>query len=131
MRLFGRIIAGASPGNGQMLNVKDAMGPIIGFARTYALRERIEETNTLERLAALSEAGELSEAGRDEAATAFGNLMRLRLQYQAAELEAAREPDNLVAWRELGDVERTLVNQAFAQIAAIQRRVSHDFLGDT
>lgn len=131
MRLFGRIIAGASPGDGQMVNVKDAMQPIIGFARTYALRERIEETNTLERLAALSEAGELSEAGRDEAATAFGNLMRLRLQYQAAELEAAQEPDNLVAWGELGDVERTLVNQAFAQIVAMQRRVRHDFLGDT
>ena len=131
MRLFGRIIAGGAGGQeGQMLNVKDAMAPIVGFARIYALQEGVELTATLDRLEALSDAGQLADASRDETASAFTNLMRLRLKGQAEALGAAKEPDNLVAYRDLTDVERTLVNQAFAQIAALQKRISHDFLGD-
>ncbi|MFO7946614.1 MAG: DUF294 nucleotidyltransferase-like domain-containing protein [Armatimonadota bacterium] len=131
VRLFGRIIAGGAGGpEGQMLNLKEAATPIIGFARLYALREGIEKTNTLDRLDALCEAGELAEASRDETVAAFTNLMRLRLQQHAQALHEAREADNLVAYRDLTDVERTLLNQAFAQIAAVQKRVSHEFLGD-
>ncbi|MGI5819157.1 MAG: DUF294 nucleotidyltransferase-like domain-containing protein [Armatimonadota bacterium] len=131
MRLFGRIIAGGAGGQeAQMLNLKEAAFPIIGFARVYALREGIGETNTLDRLEALSEAGELADASRDETVAAFTNLMRMRLEQQAEALQAVREPTNLVAYRDLSDVERTLVNQAFAQIAAVQKRASHDFLGD-
>ncbi|MFP4249688.1 MAG: DUF294 nucleotidyltransferase-like domain-containing protein [Armatimonadota bacterium] len=131
MRLFGRIISGAAGGQeAQMLNIKDAMAPLIGFARVYALSENVEVANTLERIEALSETGELSGASRDETIAAFTNLMRIRLEQQAEALGAAREPDNLVAYRDLSDVERTLVNQAFAQIAAVQKRISHDFLGD-
>jgi CBS domain-containing protein len=132
MRLFGRIVAGGAAGQeGQMLNLKDAAAPLIGFARVYALRERVAEANTLERLEGLAEAGGLADASRDETMAAFKNLMRLRLESQADALEAVREPDNLVAYRDLTDVERTLVNQAFAQTAAVQKRISHDFLGDT
>ena len=114
-----------------MLNLKDAAAPLIGFARVYAVQERVAQANTLERLEALAEAGELADASRDETMAAFTNLMRLRLEGQAEALAAVREPDNLVAYRDLTDVERTLVNQAFAQIAAVQKRISHDFLGDT
>ncbi len=135
VRLFGRIIAGGAAGDARTgapaLNVKDAMASISGFARLYALRGRIEETNTQERLAALSEAGGMAEASRDETAAAFANLMRLRVESQARARAAGSEPDDLVTYRDLSDVERTVVNQAFAQIAALQSRVSHDFLADT
>jgi signal-transduction protein with cAMP-binding, CBS, and nucleotidyltransferase domain len=132
MQLFGRIIGGAAPGgDAQMLNIKDTMGPIIAFARVYALRERIEDPNTLERLEGIAEAGEMADASHEETVGAFGNLMRMRLQQQADAIEAGQQPDNIVGWRDLDEVERTLVSQAFAQVQALQKRVSHDFLGDT
>ena len=132
VQLFGRIIAGGSRGqDAQTLDLKSTAAAVIGFARLYALRERVAHTNTIERLSALGEAGVQTQTSRDETAAAFGNLMGLRLQGQAEAREAGEKPDNLVAWRSLGDVERTLVNQAFSQIVALQKRVSHDFLGDT
>ncbi len=73
----------------------------------------------------------MTEASRDTSATAFSDLMRLRLEGQARSRAAEEEPDNLIAWRALDDVERAMVDQAFAQIAALQSRVSHAFLADT
>ncbi len=132
VQLFGRIIAGGSQGgNVQMLNIKDTMAPITGFARVYALQQRIDGPNTVERLNGLAEVGALADATQEETSAAFTNLMRLRLQRQTEALQAGDPPDNLVAWRTLDEVERTLVSQAFAQIEALQKRIRHDLLGAT
>ena len=40
-------------------------------------------------------------------------------------------PDNLVNHRKLGHMEETLLKQAFAQIDAVQKKISYDFLGGT
>jgi PAS domain S-box-containing protein len=130
--LFGRILMGnarhAAPGT---LDLKAAMLPIVAFARLYALRHALAQTNTLERLDALVEAGHLAPASRDEITATYTFLLRLRLQVQTRRRHAGLAPDNLVDLRGLGRADRTLLRQAFAHIRVLQRRISYDFLGGT
>ena len=128
-RLFGRLLgAGEHAGH---LDLKDAVMPIVNFARLYALRQEADATHTLDRLQALAEAGVLTEASGREIGNAYELLMRLRLRQQSAALVAGQAPDNAVPLRRLLQTEHTLVNQAFAEISAIQQRISYDFLGGT
>ncbi|MEI6503789.1 MAG: DUF294 nucleotidyltransferase-like domain-containing protein, partial [Armatimonadota bacterium] len=127
LRLFGRIVAGGEQAG--QLNLKDAMMPIVNFARLYSLRQELHETHTLERLAALAEHGVLPQESQEETAAAYNVLMRLRLRNQADDLQAGRDPSNVINTRKLRHHEETLVNQSFAQITAIQKRLSQDFLG--
>lgn len=131
-RLLGRILS-VAPGSMEagMLDLKDALAPIVSFARLYALRERIDLTHTLDRLDALAEAGALSQSTRDETVAAYDLLMRLRLEHQAQALDSSQPLDSLINYRRLGHLEAALVNQALSQIAAVQKRISYDFLGGT
>ncbi|MCC6443816.1 MAG: cache domain-containing protein [Armatimonadetes bacterium] len=126
-RLFGRIrVGGEHPGT---LDLKEALMPIVSFARLYALRHGLEETHTLDRLEALTRAGALPEASCQEIIAAYDFLIRLRLQRQSALLHANQPPDNSIGLRSLGQLDETLLTQSFAQISAVQKRISFDFLG--
>jgi CBS domain-containing protein len=128
--LLGRVfaVAGREKRRG-VLDLKDAMLPVVSFARLYALRYDIDRTHTLERIDALVERGLLPAATRDEIAVAYEFLMRLRLREQSRALQEAGAPDNLLPLRRLGYAEKAMLRQAFAQIRAIQARIGYDFLG--
>ena len=55
--------------------------------------------------------------------------MQLRLQNQLAAIQAGRPPQNIIHPGKLGYIQQELLKQAFAQIAAVQKKVSYDFLG--
>ena len=132
MRVFGRILAGAEGGeHGATLNLKDAMMPVVSFARLYALRGEIETTNTVDRLTALVEKQVLTESSHEETTAAYDILMRLRLEQQAHALSAGEPLGNTIAPRRMGHIEAALLNQSLAQIAAVQKKISYDFLGGT
>jgi CBS domain-containing protein len=136
-RLLGNIYlgGGATEHTGE-INLKDAMMPLVSFARLYALRHQISQTHTLERIEALSERNIILPASRDEFVAAYDFLMQLRLQNQAAATpgEDGRatpnvHPGNVINPGKLGYIQRELLKQAFAQIAAVQKKASYDFLG--
>jgi CBS domain-containing protein len=127
---LGRILSGGIRGVPKgMVDLKAAMLPIVAFARLYALRHDISQTNTLDRLDALVDKGHLSPASRDEIVATYTFLMRLRLQHQVKGLHSGQSPDNLIELRRLGYTERSLLQQSFSHIRALQHRVSYDFLG--
>ena len=131
-RLFGRILGGAAGGEHPgFLDLKDAMMPIVNFARLYTLRHELSETNTLDRLDALARQHVLTESSHEEIVAAYDFLMRLRLRHQAAAIRAGHPADNLVNYRKLSHIEEALLKQAFAQIDAVQKKISYDFLGGT
>jgi PAS domain S-box-containing protein len=129
-RLLGNIYlsGGATEHTGE-INLKDAMMPMVSFARLYALRHQINQTHTLERIEALSERNIILSSSRDEITTAYDILMQLRLQNQLAAIQAGRPPQNIIHPGKLGYIQQELLKQAFAQIAAVQKKVSYDFLG--
>ncbi len=126
VRLFGRVVAGGGPGQ---LNLKEAAGAIVGFARLYSLQQELYQTHTLERLAALAGHGALTRESQEETAAAYTALTGLRLRNESEGLRAGRTPDSTIASRRLRPHEEALLSQSCAQIAAIQKRISQDFLG--
>lgn len=111
------------------INLKDAMMPMVGFARLYALRHQVNQTHTLERIETLTERGVILPASRDEIIAAYDFLMQLRLQNQIASIQGGHAPTNLIHPGRLGYIQQELLKQAFAQTAAVQKKVSYDFLG--
>jgi CBS domain-containing protein len=129
-RLLGNIyLGGGATEHAGEINLKDAMMPMVSFARLYALRHQINQTHTLERIEALTERGVILPSSRDEIVASYDFLMQLRLQNQIAAIQAGRAPTNLIHPGKLGYIQQELLKQAFAQIAAVQKKVSYDFLG--
>jgi len=129
-RLLGNIyLSGGATEHAGEINLKDAMMPMVGFARLYALRHQINQTHTLERIEALSDRNLILPSSRDEIVAAYDFLMQLRLQTQISAIQAGQTPQNVIHPGKLGYIQQELLKQAFAQIAAVQKKVSYDFLG--
>lgn len=129
-RLLGSIyLSGGATEHAGEINLKDAMMPMVSFARLYALRYDIHQTHTLERIEALSERNIILASSRDEIVAAYDFLMQLRLKNQVAAIQAGRAPNNVIHPGRLGYIQQELLKQAFAQIAAVQKKISYDFLG--
>ncbi len=131
-RLLGNVyLGGGSTEHGGEINLKDAMMPIVAFARLYALRHSLDQTHTMERIDALVDRNVLHSSSRDEMVDAYNFLMQLRLQTQVAAIQAEEPPSNLFHPGKLGYSQKGLLKQAFAQISAVQKKISYDFLGGT
>lgn len=129
-RLLGNIyLSGGATEHAGEINLKDAMMPMVSFARLYALRHQINQTHTLERIEALTERNFILSSSRDEITASYDFLMQLRLQNQLLALQAGRPPQNIIHPGKLGYIQQELLKQAFAQIAAVQKKISYDFLG--
>lgn len=130
LRLLGSIyLGGGSTEHSGEINLKDAMMPIVAFARLYALYHQVDQTHTLERIDVLGERNVILPSSRDEIVAAYDFLMQLRLQTQVAAIQAGRQLSNLIHPGKLGYIQQELMKQAFAQIAAVQKKISYDFLG--
>ena len=127
--LFGNIQLESTREGSRTLNLKDAVMPVVNFARLYAFRHGVQETNTLDRLHALRDIGVLKGGLHDEAVQVYDYLTQLRLAHQVRISDQGAAPDNDIESAELTHLEETLLKQAFSQISNIQKKVSFDFLG--
>jgi signal-transduction protein with cAMP-binding, CBS, and nucleotidyltransferase domain/predicted metal-dependent phosphoesterase TrpH/PAS domain-containing protein len=129
LNFFGHIVLEEGKEGQRTFNIKDAMMPIVNFARLYAFRHGVADVNTVDRLRALLERGVLRESFHDEAIKVYGYLMQLRLAHQVQALDRNETPGNDIEPRGLTHIDESLLKQAFAQIGTIQKKVSFDFLG--
>jgi PAS domain S-box-containing protein len=130
LRLLGSLYIGTGDTeNAGEINLKDAMMPIVGFARLYALRHQISQTHTLERLEALAERSHILSTSRDEIISAYDFLMQIRLQSQLKALQEGQPLRNTIHPSQLGSMQQESLKQAFSQISAVQKKISYDFLG--
>jgi signal-transduction protein with cAMP-binding, CBS, and nucleotidyltransferase domain/PAS domain-containing protein len=124
---FGNIQVESSGEHAATFNIKSAIIPLVNFARMYALRHHVAETNTLERLSRLRDLGVLRPSSHDELLQAYTTLMQLRLTHQAAQLARRAPPDNHVNLAELTQLERSVLRKVFADITVFQARIEADF----
>lgn len=119
-----------SSGNGiKALSLKEAQMPVVNFARLYALKHRIDSTNTLDRLTELRERGLLSRESQEELVPNYETLMRIRLRRQAVAIEERCKPSNLISPEEWRSAEETKLKQLFTVTAGLRKKISYDFLG--
>jgi CBS domain-containing protein len=129
LTFFGGIAAESIGRHPRTFNAKDALRPIIGFARLYALQHGVRDTNTLDRLQRLLEKGAIKRTLYDDAVGAYDHLMRLRLRQQVANAGRLALPANDIDLNALTQLDTTVLKQSFHQIAAIQKQLQSDFVG--
>jgi PAS domain S-box-containing protein len=124
---FGNIQLESGGEHPSAFNIKNAIIPVVNFARIYALSHHLEETNTLERLKRLLDRGVLLPSSHDELSQAFTLLMELRLTHQARRGCAGAEPDNYLELGELTHLQQSLLKKVFSDIGVFQSRLRTDF----
>ena len=111
-------------------DIKAAMVPIVDFARIYALKNRIEETNTLERLHQLRIKQVLQQKQYEELEKAYSFLLQTRFVRQVtAIMDEKGKPDNYVNPKKLTRIEQKMLKEIFIRIGKFQSQVEAEFIG--
>jgi PAS domain S-box-containing protein len=127
--MMGQIVTGSSSATPHTFNIKEAMLPIVNFARLYALKHGIDEVNTIRRLDELKHVGELREDNHKVLVQAYNYMMEMRYKHQTMRINDGHSPDNSINPKKLTEIELGMIKEAFSQINMIQKKVSFDFLG--
>jgi len=111
-------------------DIKAAMTPIVDFARLMALRYKVEETNTLERLSHLRILEKLTQREYEELEKAYSFLLQVRFVRQiSAIVDEKKEPDNFINPKDLTRIEQKMLKEIFVRIEKFQGELEADFIG--
>ena len=111
-------------------DIKHAMMPIVDYARIYSLHNKIDETNTLERLHQLNIKNVLSWDSYNEIEQAYSFLMQLRFVRQiSAVIDEKAKPDNYINPNKLSGIEQKMLKEIFKKIESFQSKLAFDFTG--
>lgn len=111
-------------------NIKNAMTPIVDFARVYALKHEIGDTNTLERLDQLRNKNVQTQQEYEETEKAYSFLIQLRYVKQlTAIMNENKEPDNYIKPKELTRIEQKMLKEIFERIGYLQKKMKIMFRG--
>lgn len=118
-------------GSQEVFDIKKAMTPIVDLVRVYALRNRIFEVNTGERMKALKEKEIFTETGFLELMQCYYFLMSVRLKNQARQIIQDRsEPDNFIDIRSLTKIELVTLKEIFKTIENFQLKIKIEFVNN-
>lgn len=127
--LFGRLVVETEGPLRGSFNIKNAMMPIVDFARIYAMKHTLRSANTIDRLDELRDINILNDMSRD-LETAYACLMQTRLRVQArAVIAGTVQPSNHVFPNTLSPIEQKQLKESFARIKAFKAKLSYDFIG--
>jgi CBS domain-containing protein len=98
--------------------------PIANLARFHALQARVTVSDTIGRLRGAADAGSLEGERAAALEEAFELVIRLRLEHQAAEVEAGTPPTNRIAPADLAPLARGQLRSALRAVAAAQHALA-------
>ncbi|ADH85657.1 putative nucleotidyltransferase substrate binding domain-containing protein [Desulfurivibrio alkaliphilus] len=101
--------------------------PFVDFARLFALKHGITESNTLVRLQLLNEGGHLTDDMYKETVKAYEFLMQLRLVHQLYMMENDQEPNNHINPANLSDLEKQTLKESFEVVRRLQSHIKAEF----
>jgi CBS domain-containing protein len=97
---------------------------VVDIARFAALKAGAKVTATIERLRAASELGSIEPAHARTLEEAYDLFTALRLEHQIQQLERGDEPNDYVDPKELSELTRRYLRDAFREVAAVQKSLS-------
>jgi CBS domain-containing protein len=128
--LFGQFRVESSGKHRNCLNIKHAMTAIVDYARIYALKNGIRETNTQERLHQLYLKRVLDPEAYREIEQAFNLIMQIRITHQINAIVVKRiSADNHVDPKTLSAIEQKMLKMSFKRIESMQKQICLDFTG--
>ena len=105
----------------EVFDIKKAMTPIVDLVRIYALKNRVFEVNTGERLKALLQLNVFTDTEFQELTQSYYFLMSMRLKNQANEIiHEKSEPDNYIHLDRLTTIEEATLKEIFKIIKNFQ-----------
>ncbi len=110
-------------------DIKHAMMPIIDFARVHALKNGIEQTNTLERLHQIYLQNKMAYTDYNEIELAYSFLMQLRFIRQISAIEKKQKPNNYINPKKLSGIEQKMLKEIFKKIESMQANLGFEFTG--
>jgi PAS domain S-box-containing protein len=113
----------------ETLDLKKALFPVVGFARLYALKNNVKETNTIYRLEHIISSKKMNKSFVEDLLQAYKYLMSFRFRLQTANILSNKSPDNLVHLEELGNLEKATLKAALSQISDLYTQLGFDFEG--
>ena len=120
--LLGRIYSESQ--KEKYIDLKKMMLHFVNYARIYALKHKIHETNTLQRLKRLMKEGHITETDAQDAIDSWNFLLDLRLKTQVAALEKHFPKENALILNKITSWQETMLKKAMAQINAMQKRLA-------
>ena len=114
----------------EVFDIKKAMTPIVDLVRVYALKNRIFEPNTGERLKALKDKQVFTAEDSTELLQSYYYLMGLRLKTQSQQIMQERlPPDNYIMPQKLSKIDQLTLKEIFKTIENFQLRIRMQFTG--
>ncbi len=111
-------------------DIKRAMQPVVDFARIYALKYSIEETNTHERLNKLYVNKILSHEDYKDIDQSYSFMMQLRFVRQVKAIIYEKEkPHNYINPNKLSRLEQKMLKEIFKKIEKFQANSGLTFMG--
>jgi len=106
------------------IDLKKTMLHFVNYARIYSLKNKVHETNTIDRIMKLMKEGHISEVDGQDTIDSWNFLMDLRLRNQVAALERNFHKENALVLQEITSWQETMLRKAMAQINAMQKRLA-------
>jgi len=129
---FRNIVVQSKGEHKDAFDIKRAMMPIIDFARIYALKHGIRETNTLERLEKIRDRKVLTKEEYEDIVQSYRYLMKLRFVRQITAIaEEGGRADNFINPKQLTRIDQTMLKEIFKRTEGIQQKMSMEFIGRT
>jgi CBS domain-containing protein len=129
---FGNFQVESSGKHRNCLSIKNTMAAIVDFARIYALKNGIQETNTQERLYQLHLKQILPFKTYREIEQAFNFVMQIRIAHQINRIIVkGLEPDNHINPNKLSAIEQKMLKEVFKRIEKMQKQISLEFTGES
>ena len=128
--LLGNIVVKSSGEHPETFDIKKAIMPVTDFARIHALKNRISETNTLDRLNKLWQLNIIAGQTYHELEQAYNVLMQIRFKHQTTALAKNLSPNNFINPANLTQIEQKTMKNTFTQITGIQKKLSYEFTGE-
>jgi CBS domain-containing protein len=112
---------------GDTFDVKQALRPVVDYARLQALTHGVNENNTLARLHRLYEKGVLDSRQYRSAYQIYEYMTQMRLKHQYDQIEKGYPPDNLILLDEISEIDRDSLRRLLDQTQVIQNMVKRDY----
>ncbi len=126
--MFKRFVYEKEKGRKNTIDLKTkGLVPFVDFARLMSLRGGLEETNTLERLQAVLDAGQIAEEMFLKVSQAYEIQMGLRLIHQDQQWESGVDPDNFIRPARLGELARNNLKDALNTVNNIRAYLTEEF----
>ncbi|TVR43565.1 MAG: PAS domain S-box protein [Bacteroidia bacterium] len=111
----------------ESIDIKRAMLPVVGFARVYALKNKLSETNTVYRLRGITASEKINPSFIEEIINAYEYLMYLRFRLQTQKIQNNDTPDNILHLAALSNIEKATLKAALNEITEIYAQLGFDF----